>query len=448
MTTNNKLPNTTTNNESQKDKSKLDVEEQELKNKLDELVNALFDNDFDIQVNAFNLLKDEIKSSTSTMTSIPKPLKYVRCHYDRLKEEYNKEQSRERRALLGNLLSILVLVAKSDDTSLKYILENNIVDYNCWGQELIRTLSGEISTEYLKRLEDDRPIDDLKALTMNTAHYLIENHNENEAIDLLVEVDMIDEVKTYLKEENYKKICEYLLALSNYAAESSELKKILEIVYEIYIKYNQFNDAIRIAIKLNEDIYIKSAFLSCTSYSTQLQMAFQLGRSQKYIESDSLKDEIKEIIFNRKLSDFYKQLTRSIDIVQPKTPEEVFKSHLEDKKQEFKLESSKINMSISLANGLINAAFGTEALLSNRQDDWLAKNKEEGVVCALASLGLVCLWDVDSGPNELEKYMDSNESNPFKRGGYNLGLGILSSGVKDDNNIALALLGDQVKDKK
>lgn len=436
---------TTNNKES---KPKLDEEEQELKNKLDELVNALFDSDFEIQVNAFNLLKNEIKSATESMTSIPKPLKYVRNHYDRLKEEYNKEESSKRKALLGNLLSILVLVAKSDDTSLKYILENNITDYACWGQELIRTLSGEIATEYLKRLDQDSPIDDLKQLTLNTAHHLIENHNENEAIDLLVEVDMIDEVKAYLKEENYKKICNYLLSLANYAAESTELRKILEIVYEIYIKYSQFNDAIRIAIKLNEEMYIKSTFLSCSSYSTQLQMAFQLGRSQKYLEAESVKEDLKEIIFNRKASDFYKQLTRSIDIVQPKTPEEIFKSHLEDKKSDSVIESSKLNMSISLVNGLINAGFGTESLLSNRDDDWLSKNKEEGIICALASLGLVSLWDVDSGPNELEKYMDSNESNQYKRGGYNLGLGILTSGVKDENNIAFALLSDQIKDKK
>jgi hypothetical protein len=66
----------------------------------------------------------------------------------------------------------------------------------------------------------------------------------------------------------------------------------------------------------------------------------------------------------------------------------------------------------------------------------------------LAGLGMVNMWDIDLGPNELEKYMSNNEMDPYKRGGYNIGLGIISSGVRDENFIAFGILSDQLKDKK
>lgn len=434
--------------EIKKTDKELNEEELEYKKNIDDMITGLFDSDHTLQMNAYNLIKQEIITSTGTMTSIPKPLKFLKPHFEKVKEEYLKEENPTRKHLLGNLLCILVLVVDTKDTSLHYILENNLTDFFEWGQELIRSLSGEIATEFLKRLDEEKPFEDLIKLATLTASHLIEKNNESEAIDLLVELDLMDEIKGFCKEDNYKKICQYLLALSNYAAESTEQKKMLEIVYELYNKYNQYTEAIRVAIKLKESLYIKSTLLNCSSYATQLQMAYILARSKVYIESDSLKDELSEIIKNKNLSNLYKQLSRTIDIAEPKNPEDIFKSHLEDKKDGIKLESYMINMSTSIVNGFINAGHGTETLLSNREQDWLGKNKEEGLLCSLAGLGLVNLWDIESGPNEIEKFMDVNEMNPFKRGGYNLGLGILSSGVKDDNNVALAILGEQVKDKK
>ena len=123
------------------------------------------------------------------------------------------------------------------------------------------------------------------------------------------------------------------------------------------------------------------------------------------------------------------------------------------KKDDIKIESYKINTTVGIANGFINAGFGTEKLLNNKKKDkseetWLNKNKEEGLLCSIAGLGLVNLWDIEGGPNEIEKFMDNNEMNPYKRGGYNIALGLLSSGISDENETALALLSGQLEDKK
>ena len=432
---------------------KLTEEEEEYKKNLDDMVTALLESDIQIKKNAFNMIKQEITTSTGSMTSIPKPLKFFRAHYEKIKESYEKEKesgNKEAQNILGDLLCILVLVTETEETSLKYVLENEI-NFAEWGQELVRSLSGEITTEYLKRLDEEKPFDDLVKLISTVCGALVSSNNESEAIDLLVEIDLLDDIKNYCNEKNYKKFCQYLISISNFAAESSEQKKILEITYELYTKYNQYTDALRIAIKLKEKMYIQSTITNCKDKSTRLQMAFMLGRSNCYLESSELEPEILDIIKNLKSSEFFKKLGRSLDILEPKHPEEIIKSHLEEKKEGVQLESYKVNMATSIISSFINAGFGTESLLSKKDSnntDWLSKNKEEGLVSALGGLGLVNLWDIECGPNEIEKFMDENEMNPYKRGGYNVGLGVLSSGVLDENNTVMALLSEQTKDKK
>jgi 26S proteasome regulatory subunit N1 len=444
-----KNANTKENTNDKKETAKLAPEDEELQKNIKDMVEGLLDQDIDIQLNSYNLLKSEIISSTGTMTSIPKPLKYAKIFYERIKQAYKEEMLENRRKILGDILCVLAVVVekKDDDTSLRYILENSLTEFPHWGQELVRIVSGEVCTEYLKRLDEEKPFDDLKNLTGLIIEKLIETQNENEAIDLLVEMDLVDDIKNYCKDTNFKRICNYLVAMSNYSADSSEQKKILEIVYEIYTKYSEYTEALVIAIKLKEQLYIKSTIVGCNDKFKQLQMAFLLARSRCFIQSDSLSSELQDIIKNVHSSKYVKKIGQYLDILKPKNPEEIFKSHLEEKKDGIQLESSKINMSTGIVNGLINAGFCKECLLDSKED-FLTKNKEEGLLCSLASIGLINIWDIESGANEIEKFMDSNEVNPYKRGGYNLGLGIISSNVYDDNNVAFALLEEQVKDKK
>ena len=51
-------------------------------------VERLFDIDPQIRINSYNFLKDQITTSTSSMTSIPRPLKFLRAHYQEIKEKF------------------------------------------------------------------------------------------------------------------------------------------------------------------------------------------------------------------------------------------------------------------------------------------------------------------------------------------------------------------------
>lgn len=56
----------------------------------------------------------------------------------------------------------------------------------------------------------------------------------------------------------------------------------------------------------------------------------------------------------------------------------------------------------------------------------------------LASLGFVLLWDVDTGINQIDKYLYANDENI--QAGALLAIGIVNSGVRSEMDPALALL--------
>ena len=427
------------------------------------MVAGLFLDDYDLRINSYNLLKHEITTSTSSMTSIPRPLKFARMHFTELKEFYDKfipknDKENEYKLMLSDLISVILTVINEKDengkelTILSYVLSGTKKDITSWGQEYIRSLCSDIGQEFNQRLDKDEPTNDLLDLVKIIAPYLIKQHCESDAIDLLIEVDCINDIKEFINENNYKKICLYLLSITNYSADTEEYRETLELVYSIYYnKFHQYIDAMRVAIKIGNMLYIKQTFHQCEDLTTKKQLAFILAKEGIFLDEEekTIKDnELMEILRNYKQSEYFRILAKNLELLEPKHPEDVFKSHLEDKKSDSKkLESYKINMAYSIASGFINAGFGTEALLSKKDSDWIFKNKEEGLTCLLAGLGLVNIWDYLEGPGKLYEYAGNKEIDTYKRAGRNLGLGISLSNIHDDNDIAVAVLLEELQDK-
>ena len=427
------------------------------------MVAGLFLDDYDLRINSYNLLKHEITTSTSSMTSIPRPLKFARMHFTELKEFYDKfipknDKENEYKLMLSDLISVILTVINEKDengkelTILSYVLSGTKKDITSWGQEYIRSLCSDIGQEYNERLDKDEPTNDLLDLVKIIAPYLIKQHCESDAIDLLIEVDCINDIKEFINENNYKKICLYLLSITNYSADTEEYRDTLELVYSIYYnKFHQYIDAMRVAIKIGNMLYIKQTFHQCEDLTTKKQLAFILAKEGIFLDEEekTIKDnELMEILRNYKQSEYFRILAKNLELLEPKHPEDVFKSHLEDKKSDSKkLESYKINMAYSIASGFINAGFGTEVLLSKKDSDWVFKNKEEGLTCMLAGLGLVNIWDYLEGPGKLYEYAGNKEMDTYKRAGRNLGLGISLSNIHDDNDIAVAVLLEELQDK-
>jgi 26S proteasome regulatory subunit N1 len=131
--------------------------------------------------------------------------------------------------------------------------------------------------------------------------------------------------------------------------------------------------------------------------------------------------------------------------MEPKTPEDVYKSHLENSRTPFgssQIDSARQNLAASFVNGFVNAGFGQDKLLMEDGNKWLYKNKEHGMLSATASLGLILLWDVDGGLTSIDKYLYSAEDH-IKSGAL-LACGIVNCGVRNEVDPALALLSDYV----
>ena len=429
------------------------------------MVEGLFLSDYDLRINSYNMLKHEITTSTSSMTSIPRPLKFIRTHFTEIKNFYEKfipatEKDKTYKLMLSDLISVILTVVSEKDeegnelTILSYVLSGTRKDITSWGIEYVRSLCSDIGQEYNIRLEKGEPINELIDLVKMFAPYLIKQHCESDAIDLLIEVESLDEIKNFINENNYKKVCLYLLSIANYSADTDEYRNILELVYNIYFdKFGQYIDAMRVAIKIGNILYIKQTFIKCKDLLTKMQLGFILAQEGIFLDEEDTKikidNKIIDIMRNYKLTEYFKVLAKTLELLEPKHPEDVFKSHLEDKKSQNtkKLESYKINMAYSIASSFINAGYGTEVLLSKKDSDWIYKNKEEGIQCLIAGIGLVNVWDYLEGPNKVYELAGNKEQDTFKRSGRNIGLGLSLCGIKEENDLAIAVLLEELLDK-
>ena len=68
--------------------------------------------------------------------------------------------------------------------------------------------------------------------------------------------------------------------------------------------------------------------------------------------------------------------------MEPKTPEDIYKSHLDNNSRSAfgggQVDSARQNLASSFVNGFVNAAFGQDKLLMEDGNKWLYKNKEHG----------------------------------------------------------------------
>jgi len=136
----------------------------------------------------------------------------------------------------------------------------------------------------------------------------------------MMEVEQLDQLHTFCDKNNYERVCMYLLACSDYAADTEELTQTLKTAFDIFRKQEKFTDALRVAQKLNDMDLINELMTDCQDRMTKKQMAFMLARQRNpYTVDDD--DEITRIVSNEKLSEHYKSLGRDLSVVEPKHPD-------------------------------------------------------------------------------------------------------------------------------
>lgn len=88
-------------------------------------------------------------------------------------------------------------------------------------------------------------------------------HNaETEACDLLMEIDRLDFLEQYVDESAYQRVCLYLTNCVPYVADP-ENSTLLHAALKLYKKFNQYPQALRLAMQLNDLPLIEDIFTNC-----------------------------------------------------------------------------------------------------------------------------------------------------------------------------------------
>jgi len=95
--------------------------------------------------------------------------------------------------------------------SLKYRLLAPTTDLGSWGHEYIRHLALEIGLEYQNRLNDDKEYDDLVSLTETIVRFFTKHNSEADAVDMLSELEMIEDIPKYLEKDTFERVCLYMV---------------------------------------------------------------------------------------------------------------------------------------------------------------------------------------------------------------------------------------------
>ncbi|XP_062152652.1 26S proteasome non-ATPase regulatory subunit 2 homolog A [Alnus glutinosa] len=452
-------PKDTKKKKDEKKEEDLSDEDLALKQQLELYVERVQDLDPGLQKVALESMRQEIRTSTSSMTSVPKPLKFLRPHYGTLKAYYETMQDSDLKKYLADILSVLALTmsAEGERESLKYRLLGSEGDIGSWGHEYVRNLAGEIAQEYAKRQSEEASIDDLMELVQQIVAFHMKHNAEPEAVDLLMEVEDLDLLIEHVDSTNFRRTCLYLTSSARYLPGPDDML-VLDIAYMIYLKFEEYPNALQIALFLDNMQYVKQVFTSCDDLLRKKQFCYILARhgitfelDDEMAADDDDREALQEIINNNRLSEGYLTLARDIEVMEPKSPEDIYKAHLLDGRASAgaSVDSARQNLAATFVNAFVNAGFGQDKLMtvpsdntSGSSSNWLFKNKEHGKTSAAASLSMILLWDVDAGLAQIDKYFHLSDSHIIA--GALLGVGIVNCGIKNDCDPALALLGDYV----
>lgn len=100
---------------------------------------SLQGNEKEMYLPALESLRDLIRTSTTSMTSVPMPLKFLHDYYGQLKDACVKMEG-SARDLCCSIVSVLAMGQQQtgDLDCLKYCLLSNQKDVGDWGHEYVR----------------------------------------------------------------------------------------------------------------------------------------------------------------------------------------------------------------------------------------------------------------------------------------------------------------------
>ncbi|WRT64812.1 uncharacterized protein IL334_001748 [Kwoniella shivajii] len=469
--------------ESEKDEfTDMSEEDLQLKAELEMLVQRLKESETDLYLPALESLRTLIRTSTSSMTSVPKPLKFLRPFYEdlgKVRESWD-EGLKEQRSLLASILSVLAMTysdtGKRETLYYRLLSESNEAP-GLWGHEYVRHLASELGEEYNSNYAAELEIDasseiekpeglkytteQLKSLSLELVSFFLKHNAEADAVDILLELENISAIIELTDDKTYERVCRYMVSCVPLLVPPDD-SAFLETASKIYAKYDRYPEAIALSVRLNSPSLIREYFEAPKNPVMKKQLAYFLARAQiplhwvhtaEGTESEgedqppTQPDDVLECLGNVKLSTQFRGFGKAVGVEEPRAIEDIYKAHLEPTRTAQTADSARQNLASTFVNAFVNAGFGNETLIANAQEgqSWIYKNKDHGQMSAAASVGLSLLWDTESGIDHIDKYTYSSEEH-IKAGAL-LATGIFHAGIRTETDIAYALLEEHVDSK-
>ncbi|KAI0065263.1 26S proteasome regulatory complex non-ATPase subcomplex Rpn1 subunit [Artomyces pyxidatus] len=325
-----------------KEGDEMSEEDLQLRGELEMLVERLKESDISLYRPALETLRTLIRTSTSSMTSVPKPLKFLRPHYPDLQTLYESWPPSEDKSLFADILSVLAMTYSDTEPrgTLRYRLlaaslrpsTSPLADPGDWGHEYVRHLASELGEEYTLReqaevaeavailhanaakarakanveagltetpeaaeekekekivSEDEKKnvplpvgtLDDLCDLAMVCAKFLLGHNAEPDAVDLLEELEIVNRIVELVDENTYARVTAYMIACVNLLPPQDDVA-FLKTAHTIYEQHQKFPEALSLAIRLNDPGLIEKDFHAPGNPLMKRQLAFILARAQ------------------------------------------------------------------------------------------------------------------------------------------------------------------------
>ena len=243
-------------------------EDRILKDDLDLLVLRLKETNAELYLPALEQLRKSIKSATTSMTSVPKPLKFLREHYDTLKSIYETMPTDQTKRFAADIISILSMTMPEDKLeqceSLNYRLKGSNEEIGSWGHEYVRHISGEIAQKWQSLTDqEDKLKNELLDLVKSIVPYHMKHNAEAEAVDLLMDIEKLDLIQQYIDTDDVaQRVCLYMTSCVPYVPDP-ENTNLIKTCLKIFLKFQKYPDALRLAMQLGDIEQIKSIMHGC-----------------------------------------------------------------------------------------------------------------------------------------------------------------------------------------
>lgn len=476
----------------------LNEEEKKKKEELELLITRLRDDDPDVVNLSITMLNKEIIDTSGILTSSLLALKVLKTHYNTLLEIHENMKFEECKKKMSNMISALSTTIGDENNIVKYIIMGNKRDLVNYGHEYIKNLISKLLVEFKNVKEEESsvsgsvvtpggavassspslatatsptmtgssipptgaPVSTPKGVHMiNHIYELVNiivpycfNHNtEYEGIDLLIEVDKINDIPLYVDEKSCERSILYLLNITHYSSSTEEYYKLMDVILQILKKHKRYVEYLKILLRVNRIEKIKDLLFECGDMLTCKQMALICSRHSVHLEFTQEEviryphmdlNQLSSLSSGEHLSSIFLKLAKDLDVEEPKLPEDIYKTHLEEKRNTNVWDSAKQNLSSSFVNAFVNAGFCKDKLMTVNSSLWIFKNKDYGLMSATASMGLLLMWNIDEGLSQIDKFQYSSDQ--YVKAGSLMAFGLACTNVRNECDPAFALLSEHI----